>query len=165
MTYENNTPWIDVAVEEMNKDISETGDNPEILKYFDYTQLKGTLASQTDKTAWCAAFVNFCLENSGIEGSNHAAVYTFKTWGQSYSIPQFGSIAIMNYSHVGFVVGRNKDGRLIILGGNQNDAVNLSPNSTNNVLKYVYPTNHSASNISLPEFNLRGRSIGVHTTR
>ena len=165
MSYKNNTPWIDVAVEEMKKGISETGDNSEILKYFDYTQLKGSQAAMTDKTPWCAAFVNYCLEVSGVGGTNNATAYSFKSWGVSSFNPQFGVIAIMNYSHVGFVIGQNKDGRIVILGGNQNNAINLSPNAMNNVLKYVYPANLYKSNVPFPKFELKKRSMNMNSTR
>ena len=167
MKYKNNTPWVDVAVEEMKKNISENGKNPEILKYFDYTQLKGTSAAKTDNTPWCAAFVNYCMETSDINGTNSATAYSFKQWGQSYtkSEPKFGSIAIMNYSHVGIVVGKNNDGRIILLGGNQHDAVNLSPNPVNLVVKYVYPKDYNPTKLSLPLFNMKGRSLNMNTSR
>jgi hypothetical protein len=71
----------------------------------------------------------------------------------------------MNYSHVGIVVGVNKDNRVILLGGNQGDAVNLSPNSRSNVLKYIYPNGYTSSTISIPQYNLKGRSLTNATSR
>ena len=172
MKYKNNTPWVDVAVEEMKKDITETGygsnpSNPEITKYFDYTQLKGTSSAKTDQTPWCAAFVNYCLETAGVDGTMMATAYSFKKWGQSFptSEPKFGAIAIMNYSHVGFVVGKNKDGRIVLLGGNQKDAINLSPNPGNRVSKFVYPTDYSPTSMPLPSMNIKGRSLDFKSSR
>lgn len=167
MKYKNNTPWIDVAVEEMNKNISESGMNPEILKYFDYTQLKGTSAAKTDKTPWYAAFANYCVEIVDIDGTNNATAFSFKQWGQSYpkSEPKFGAIAIMSYSYVGFVVGINSDDRIILLGGNQNDAVNLSTNLQKQVVKYVYPNDYNPTELPLPKFNMKGRSLNVNSSR
>ena len=38
--------------------------------------------------------------------------------------PFYGAIAIMNYSHVGFVCGVNRQGSLLLLGGNQGGGSN-----------------------------------------
>ena len=54
----------------------------------------------------------------------------------------------MNYSHVGFVAGINDDHRIILLGGNQGDAVTLSPNSSKLVKSYRYPIGFT------PDYNL-----------
>lgn len=180
MSYENLTPWVDQAFEEMAKNISETGSNPEITKYWDYTQFTAEAASgnsasakeaqyvrKGDATPWCAAFINYNLERSGIEGTNSAVAFSFKTYGQNLgnAKPVYGSIAVMQYSHVGIVVGANADGRIILLGGNQGDAVNLSPNSKSDVIKYVYPAGYIPTNLNLPSFNLKGRSLTTATSR
>lgn len=176
MTYTNQTPWVDKAFEEMAKNISETGSNPEITKYWNYTQMPEAAARgdkwaqsvlKEDQTPWCAAFVNCNLETSGIEGTKFATAYSFKKYGQDLGRekPFYGSIAVMNYSHVGFVVGINKDGRIILLGGNQGNAVNLSPNGQSSVIKYVYPKGYNPSGIALPRYNLTGRSLTGATSR
>ena len=167
MTYHNQTPWIDMAVEEMKKGFNETGNNPEILKYFNHTQLKNTPASESDQTPWCATFVNYCLESSGIDGTKWATAYSFKGYGETYSKlnPKYGSIAIMNYSHVGFVIGQTPNGRIILLGGNQNNAINLSPNSIHYVIHFVYPSNYNPSNITLPILDIKGRSLNFNSCR
>ena len=71
----------------------------------------------------------------------------------------------MDYSHVGFVAGTNKDGRIILLGGNQGNAVNLSPNSKSVVERYVYPSGTNTSSLALPQYNLSGRSLSNATSR
>lgn len=176
MTYNNLTPWVNSAFNEMDKGISETGSNPEITKYWAATQMpeaaaKGDKWAQSvlkeDQTPWCAAFVNYNLEASGIEGTNMATAYSFKGYGQDLGndTPVYGSMAVMNYSHVGIVVGVNNDGRVILLGGNQGNAVNLSPNGQSSVVKYVYPSGHTPSTSELPKYNLKGRSLSNSTSR
>ena len=59
------------------------------------------------------------MQESGLEGRNSAKAYDWKTWGKQVYSPALGAVAIMNYSHVGFVAGFNSDGRVILLGGNQ----------------------------------------------
>ena len=178
MTYENLTPWVNSAFNEMSKNITETGSNPEITKYWQYTQMPGAAKGpagdknaeyargvlKSDKESWCAAFVNWNLETNGIKGTMHALAYSFKGYDQSLSKPAYGAIAVMNYSHVGIVVGSNADGRIILLGGNQGDAVNLSPNSKTAVLQYRYPSAGSP-NYNLPTYNLKGRSLTGASTR
>jgi len=176
MTYKNLTPWVDKAFEEMAKGISETGSNPEITKYWQYTQMPEAAANgdkwaqsvlKEDQTPWCAAFVNYNLETSGVDGTMFATAYSFKNYGQNLgnSKPVYGSIAVMNYSHVGIVVGTNKDGRIILLGGNQGNAVNLSPNGTSSVIRYVYPNGRTPTSLTMPQYNLKGRSLTNATSR
>ena len=70
----------------------------------------------------------------------------------------------MNYSHVGFVAGKNDDGRIVVLGGNQGNALNYSPNAISAVLQYRYPKGFKP-NYNLPAFKLRGRSLTGSTSR
>ncbi len=163
MEYRNNTPWMDAAYEEMKQEIQETGDNPEILKYFDYTQLKGSAASKTDQTAWCAAFVNYCLEKSGTTGTMHALAFSFKNWGEKIQNPAFGSIAIHKKSHVGFVIGKNNKGSIVLLGGNQNNAVNMSPFLLGGIDRYVYPSGQIPSTSTLPTLDIKKKNVNVNT--
>lgn len=176
MTYDNKMPWIDKAFEEISTNISETGSNPEITQYWTYTQMPEAAAHgdkwaqsvlNEDQTPWCAAFVNYCLGTTGKDVTKSALAYSFKGYGQNLGNdnPVYGSIAVMNYSHVGFVVGTNKDGRVILLGGNQGNAVNLSPNGQSSVIKYVHPSGQTPTNLALPQYNLQGRSLTNATSR
>jgi RHS repeat-associated protein len=48
---------------------------------------------------------------------------------------------------------------------NQHDAVNLSPNPGNLVVKYVYPKDYNPTKLSLPLFNMKGRSLNMNSSR
>lgn len=88
---------------------------------------------------WCAAFVNAILTKEGIEGSDTVSEFpltakSFMLWGEEVKTPQSGDIIVFPrgepwQGHVGFYV-RTKviDGvpNYLILGGNQDDSVNLS---------------------------------------
>ncbi len=119
------------------------------------------------KTPWCSAFVNYCLGTTGTDGTKSALAYSFKGYGQNLGndTPVYCSIAVMNYFYVGFVVGTNKDGRVTLLGGNQGNAVNLSPNGQSAVIKYVYPSGQTPTTLALPQYNLQGRSLTNATSR
>lgn len=88
--------------------------------------------------------------------------------------PGKGSIATISYGrgkgHVGFVVGKNSNGQILILGGNQGAAkkggqneVNISPNSASK-FKYNYPAGHKPY-YNLPVLNIKGKAVSYETTR
>lgn len=96
-----------------------------------------------DETPWCAAFVGFCLENVGIASSRFESARSYLTWGQKLDGPVFGCIVVFTRNgggHVGFVTGRHFDGRLLVLGGNQGNEVNIRAFPTDRVSGYRWPT-------------------------
>lgn len=81
-------------------------------------------------TAWCAGYVNASLAQAGMQGTGSNMARSFMNWGTGVSDPRKGDIAVFSrgdpkgpYGHVGFFEGYDKDGNIIVLGGNQNDAV------------------------------------------
>jgi peptidoglycan hydrolase-like protein with peptidoglycan-binding domain len=77
-----NAPWMAVAMQEMGqREIRGAVHNPRIVEYHETT----TLRAQTDETAWCASFVNWCLLQVGIDGTNSAAAASWLNWGQASS--------------------------------------------------------------------------------
>jgi uncharacterized protein (TIGR02594 family) len=92
------------------------------------------------RTEWCAAFVNAILERHGIPGSESVSEYplmarSFLDWGESVDEPQRGDIVVFTrgssgwQGHVAIYLGSvERDGRIYyrILGGNQNNAINVS---------------------------------------
>lgn len=84
-------------------------------------------------TAWCAAYVNATLAQSGMEGTGSNLARSFLEWGQEVKDPQKGDIAVFSrgdpngpYGHVGFFDGYNEDGTIRVLGGNQGGAGEVS---------------------------------------
>ena len=80
-----------------------------------------------DETPWCGVFTAYCLKKNGIAIPKHwYRALDYKSYGAKLSKPCYGCIAIKTRKgggHVAFVVGKTKDGRLVCLGGNQNDMV------------------------------------------
>lgn len=80
-----------------------------------------------DETPWCGVFTAYCLKKNGIVIPKHwYRALDYKNYGAKLSKPCYGCIAIKTRKgggHVAFVVGKTKDGRLVCLGGNQNDMV------------------------------------------
>ena len=61
---------------------------------------------------------------------------------QRYPKPAYGCIVVFERQgggHVGFVVGQDKQGNLMVLGGNQGDAVNIKPFAKSRVIAYLWP--------------------------
>jgi uncharacterized protein (TIGR02594 family) len=125
-------PWLEIALGELGvKAFPGTMNaNPRILAYLQSTTLPAPLA-QIDETFWCSAFVNWCVEQAGHEGTDSAMARSWSTWGSGIDQPSRGCIVVFerseggpNAGHVGFFMGSAGDS-LSVLGGNQNDAVNI----------------------------------------
>ena len=96
--------------------------------------------------AWCADFVNATLSQGGLEGTGSGMARSFMDWGQAVDTPQRGDIAVFSRGdpngpsgHVGFFDSFNPDGSINVLGGNQDDSVNISPYSADRLLGFRRP--------------------------
>jgi uncharacterized protein (TIGR02594 family) len=100
-----------------------------------------------DETPWCGVFVAAMMRPDGHELPKHW--YRARAWlefGEPIAFPVIGAVVVFNggpkrpgAGHVGFVVGRDEKGRLMVLGGNQSNAVTIAPFDTNRVLGYRFP--------------------------
>jgi uncharacterized protein (TIGR02594 family) len=124
--------------------------NPTILKWWSLIRAPFT----DDETPWCAGFVGAMLESSGIESSRSAAARSYLNWGRKLSNPRLGCITVFERGprngHVGFMVGKDARGNLLILGGNQGDAVNIKPFSASRVLGYRWPDGEPLPSANIP---------------
>jgi uncharacterized protein (TIGR02594 family) len=110
--------------------LSETGQRAAIQDYL----TTGGANLDPATTAWCAAFVNSTLQQTGVQGTGSNMARSFLDWGQSVDQPQEGDVAVFSrgdpsgpYGHVGFFKGYDDQGNVLVLGGNQGDAVSISP--------------------------------------
>lgn len=85
-----------------------------------------------DETPWCGVFIAHCLKSAGIKYPQHwyrALAYADETLATKLSNPAYGCVAVKKRKgggHVCFIVGRDeKTGKLLCLGGNQGNAVNI----------------------------------------
>jgi uncharacterized protein (TIGR02594 family) len=111
-----------------------------VLEYWRSSKLSGI---KDDETPWCAAFVGAMLERTGIKSTRSDSAKSYLTWGQPLKQPLPGCVAVFwrdGGGHVGFVVGQDSDRRLLVLGGNQSDAVNVKAFDRARVLSYRWPT-------------------------
>ena len=113
--------------------------NPVILNYF---KSIGQGWVKDDETAWCAAFVNWCLLVSGMSFTGKLNARSFLEWGTPIDSPLLGDIVILwresrssALGHVGFFIAKDRD-YIFILGGNQGDQVNITKYPISRVLGY-----------------------------
>ena len=94
--------------------------NPRILEYFESTDLTAPYNSK-DETHWCSAFVNWCVETAGYEGTDSAWARDWLRWGHKAKTPKLGDIVVFKRGkggHVGFYI-KEEHNKILILGGNQ----------------------------------------------
>lgn len=115
-------------------------DDKEVIASFIKTTVGRNINPQT--TAWCAAFVNGALGAKGIEGVDTNLARSFLNWGRGVDLPKKGDIVVLKrgteawQGHVGFYAGKDKNGNILVLGGNQGDKVSIQPYNPSRVLGY-----------------------------
>lgn len=113
--------------------------NPQVLKYFKEIGQKWV---KDDETPWCAAFVNWCLLKAGKPHTGKLNARSFLTYGVSTKKPTLNDIVVFwrgskdgAEGHVGFYVAETKTS-IYVLGGNQNQQVNISKYPKAQLLDY-----------------------------
>lgn len=140
-------PWLRTAYGEVG--VSEVRGSRHNARILDYHAAAGR--AQTDEIPWCASFVNWCLEQAGINGTSSAWSLSFLNWvnGRTINEPVYGCIAVIDNGnhrgHVGFVVGTatSNPSHYVLLGGNQSNSVRLS-HERRAISRFVLPTNYSS---------------------
>jgi uncharacterized protein (TIGR02594 family) len=100
-----------------------------------------------DETPWCGAFVGGCLADIGLaKPKNWYRARAYLDYGYPLRKPEVGCIVVFNGGakrpgggHVGFVVAQDYQNRLMVLGGNQSNAVTIAPFAKSRVLGYRWP--------------------------
>ncbi len=118
-----------------------SGNNPKIMQFFHQT---GFPTIKNDEVNWCAAFVNYCMEELSVTHPHSLLAKDWMKVGTPVKEPQPGDIVVFWrgkqkgwQGHVGFFIKADKAKNLIyVFGGNQDGAVCLKPFSTEKVLGY-----------------------------
>lgn len=150
-TYENminaikDAPWIQIAKNELGvAEFPGDANNPRIIEYHSTTHY----GLEDEKLSWCSSFVNWCIEQSGKEGTDNVAARSWSNWGSAITKPVPGCIAVLWREepsswkgHVGFYIGDHPTNSkfILLLGGNQNDSVCVSAYDKSHVLGFRWP--------------------------
>jgi uncharacterized protein (TIGR02594 family) len=134
--------WLRRARQEIGvSEIAGKQHSKRVLSYWELSKLP----FRDDETPWCAGFVGAMLEDCGIKSTRSGMARSYEKWGQPCgAIP--GAIVVFwrgskssGSGHVGFVTGKDQYGNIMVLGGNQSDAVNIKPFDTSRIVGYRWP--------------------------
>jgi len=140
--------WLELAWGDLGiAEAAGANSNPNVVRY--YAEV-GHAAVTDDEVAWCAAFLGACLERAGIRSTRSLMARSYLSWGEALSEPRPGAIAVLSrgfdprLGHVGFLVGTTSND-VILLGGNQGDAVRVQPFPRSRLLGLRWPSTAAAS--------------------
>lgn len=123
--------WIKIARKEIGQhEIPGKAHNPRIMQYI-YTctnilqtenERKYVAREGEEGVEWCSAYVNWCLKEAGIPGTDNALAASWRDWGVKLDGPRSGAVALYSWNgtkidHVSLVDEVN--GQFKMLGGNQ----------------------------------------------
>lgn len=138
--------WYKLAKAEIGvKEIRGSRDNPRIVEYHSVTRA----GPAPDEIPWCASFVCWCLHMAARSSTRSKAARSFLSWGSVLLQPKPGCIVVLNRGsgssdptvtsgpgHVGFYAGPGRPGTILVLGGNQRNAVSIREYPQSDVLAY-----------------------------
>ena len=141
---ERAAPWLRVARAEIGVRNHPAGSsNPRITAYHAGTNIAG----YDDKANWCSSFVQWTLARVGIAGTGSALARSWLAWGAPLDEPRVGCIAVLWREdpqswkgHVGFFL-RFEGDDVVLLGGNQLEAVREHRYPREQVLAWRWPAN------------------------
>ncbi len=138
-------PWMDVAIHEA---IKGKGSAENILPMLDLSYkyirfAKGnrgitTAPNDNKEGSWCAAYICWTLDKAGyrIHKKGRMASQSFRYFNnklyKKIEKPIFGAITVYTsmknpaHGHVGYLFGKTKNGKYILLGGNQNNRLKFA---------------------------------------
>jgi len=133
------------------KEIRGAAHNPQIVQWFADV---GHSWVQDDETAWCAAFVGAMLIKAGLPSTKALNARSYMTWGKEVSLEDAepGDVVVLWREdpsswkgHVAFFHSKN-GGKVSLLGGNQNNAVNVLVYAASRVLSVRRMTSGTRTN-------------------
>jgi uncharacterized protein (TIGR02594 family) len=139
--YGQTVSWLSEARKHIGKkEIPGAKSNPWITALWATAKWLGV---DDSKVPWCGAFVAHCIKSAGLPLPKHwYRAKDWLNWGVPLTKPTEGCIVVFERQgggHVGFVVGVDKAGNLMVLGGNQRDAVNILPFGLDRNPQYRWP--------------------------
>jgi len=155
----DSTPeWIRTARGEIGQhEIAGKTHNPRIMEYI-WTckniqekpkQIEFVKREGEEGVDWCSAFVNWCLKQAGIQGTDHALAASWAKWGDKLDGPRRGAIVCFswkNNGHIDHVAFCDEvDGGYRCLGGNQSGfggQVSSVAFKKHAAVHYRWPTGH-----------------------
>lgn len=136
-----NPSWLNVARLHIGtKEIPGPKHSPIILGWLE--RLKAWW--RDDETPWCGVFVAHCMQEAGIPIPKlYMRASEWATWGVNLRKERLAPGAVLVFArkgggHVGFYVGED-DNYYFVLGGNQNNSVNIHKIAKSRLLASRWP--------------------------
>jgi uncharacterized protein (TIGR02594 family) len=167
---EGRAPWMKIVLEEAKKyGGHHEGEEPLKSRIQSTYFFKGleSLNSQSDPThnSWCASFASWCLQTAGYPNPSTQRALEFnpeykhdpaakdkKSGMRQIKEPVFGSIIVWKNKkipggHVAFYYGKEANGNIIALGGNQGQSIQFSSRNPSgdvnqSIVGYFLPENY-----------------------
>lgn len=142
------TPWLKFARGEIG--VHEVYNESRVHYYWKTAKLSGLTKYPATDIPWCSALICAMTELSGIRSARTDGAKNWLNWGVELKEPCDGCIVVFTRKgggHVGIVVGEDEKGNLLVLGGNQGNAVNVKSFSRSRVTGYRYPEGYTPSKV------------------
>lgn len=134
--------WMTAAWGELGvRERAGAADEPQVVSYF---REAGHARITEDETPWCAAFAGAMLARANVPGTGSLLARSYLAWGDQIDAPRFGALCVLSRGsdpgagHVGFYIGET-DEKIVLLGGNQADAVTVAAFDADRLLGYRWP--------------------------
>ena len=149
MTKQTELPWIAKGKGYLGlREIPGPQHNPEILHWLvKFGGYNGEEKAwwKNDEVAWCGCFVGMCLGEADrfiVPQWYRAGAWADERYLTRLSKPAYGCLAVEKRTggnHVMFIVGKDRQGRLMGLGGNQGNRVSIIPFNASE-LRFYWPS-------------------------
>lgn len=104
----------------------------------------GNRSATADEDAWCSVFISYCAKKAGASFTKKATAKSWLNVGERVAEPVAGDIVVFWREdpdswkgHVAIYLGKDAaTGKIVCLGGNQDDEVNVRMYDSNYVLGY-----------------------------
>ncbi|MBD3795384.1 MAG: TIGR02594 family protein [Epsilonproteobacteria bacterium] len=140
--------YLKIALKEIGtQEITGPKHNKQILKYH---SVAGGFTK--DEVPWCGSFIAWVMLQAGYNIVKYPArALSWLKFGIHTDEPVIGSIAVKTRrggGHVCIIVGTTKNGRLLCIGGNQSNEVNISLYNKNAFIDFRLPLNTSKQKLN-----------------
>lgn len=139
-------PWLATAIASIGiAEVPGNKDNPVILAMA--KKCGGNIAKNYthDEIAWCKMFTEYCLAVNGLKGVDSLWALDNTKLGVKLAGPAFGAIACKKRTgggHTFIIAGKDKNGKIVAVGGNQGDRVSRATFSLSEIVSYNWPNGY-----------------------
>lgn len=139
-------PWAATAIKNIGiAEVAGTKDNPLIIAM---AKKCGGMIAKTyvhDSIPWCKMFTEYCLAENGLKGIDSLWALDNVKLGTKLKGPAVGAIASKKRTgggHTFIVIGKDKAGNIVGVGGNQSDRVSRATFPPSEIVSYNWPNGY-----------------------